>query len=356
MDVPAKDPLALPGVYAITNTLDGATYIGSTSRACGMRWAAHKNNLIKQRHINTLLQEAFNTFGMEAFTFAILETCNSKEALAESEKLWFTLFKKQHIPLYNLAPIRRGHTYSYRVPKPRLMRICLYCGKSFPSYPCQRGLYCCHQHYIAHTKRPISERFWELVDKSLGQHGCWPWKGPINDHGYGRFSICIDGKPKWELAHRVSFELVKGPILPGFFICHSCDVHHCCQPEHLLPGTASDNIADAVSKGRMAHGANASVNRYPEKVQRGNQHWTKRMPDLIPHGDNHYMKRLPNARKRLQGEQNHMAKFTDALALEAYKLKWTITLKQAANIYHVSITTISLLWNKKIYCHIHKPI
>lgn len=34
-------------------------------------------------------------------------------------------------------------------------------------------------------------------------------------------------------------------------VCHKCDVRHCVRPDHLFPGTQSDNIRDALRKGRF---------------------------------------------------------------------------------------------------------
>lgn len=44
----------------------------------------------------------------------------------------------------------------------------------------------------------------------------------------------------------------------GYFACHRCDEPRCSNVEHVFPGTASDNIRDAVRKNRMSgsiHGA-----------------------------------------------------------------------------------------------------
>lgn len=76
--------------------------------------------------------------------------------------------------------------------------------------------------------------------------GCWLWDGPIVLKGYGCFSF----KQKRRFAHRVSWELYKGSIPSGMLICHRCDIPSCVNPEHLFPGTYSDNINDMYAKGR----------------------------------------------------------------------------------------------------------
>jgi hypothetical protein len=42
----------------------------------------------------------------------------------------------------------------------------------------------------------------------------------------------------------------RGPIPPGLFVLHTCDVRRCINPEHLWLGTISDNKQDELKKGR----------------------------------------------------------------------------------------------------------
>lgn len=87
--------------------------------------------------------------------------------------------------------------------------------------------------------------FWQNIEKTAD--GCWLWKGS-SDHGYGR----VRSRGEW--AHRIAFRLVKGPIPDGFLVMHLCDNRPCINPDHLVPSTPTENVRDAVQKGRHRHG------------------------------------------------------------------------------------------------------
>lgn len=80
--------------------------------------------------------------------------------------------------------------------------------------------------------------------------GCWLWTGVLNRSGYGQTRPPGTGGNKRVLAHRVSYEAFVGPIPPGLFVCHSCDVRCCVNPDHLFVGVNLDNCRDMASKGR----------------------------------------------------------------------------------------------------------
>lgn len=106
------------------------------------------------------------------------------------------------------------------------------------------------------------ERFWSKVKKT---RGCWIWIGFVDALGYGKFRI---GR-KVENAHRVAYEIFKGPIKKGLIVCHSCDNPSCVNPKHLWIGTHRDNKMDCVSKGRAYIGGTPPRlfgNKHPNSI------------------------------------------------------------------------------------------
>lgn len=94
---------------------------------------------------------------------------------------------------------------------------------------------------------PVEARFIAQVVRDPG--GCWMWTGAVNESGYGVLSGPGLPRPK-VYAHRWSYEHHVGPLPADLFVLHSCDVPPCVNPAHLRPGTAADNAADKVARGR----------------------------------------------------------------------------------------------------------
>jgi HNH endonuclease len=70
---------------------------------------------------------------------------------------------------------------------------------------------------------------------------CWAWTGRLN-HGYS--SIYFAGRT--QPAHRVTYELLVGPIPSGLQIDHLCVNRPCLNPAHLEPVTARVNTQRAL--------------------------------------------------------------------------------------------------------------
>ena len=123
-----------------------------------------------------------------------------------------------------------------------------------------RGL--CHMHYqrwrlygnphYSKLRDPsiAAQRFWGQVDKR-GDDECWIWQGPTNGSGYGSFSSSVYGSTS---AHRHSYQVANGPLLPGMVVDHMCRRRACVNPAHLQAVTQKQNCEHKEASPRSVTG------------------------------------------------------------------------------------------------------
>jgi hypothetical protein len=114
----------------------------------------------------------------------------------------------------------------------------------------------CYKHYQRWLKhgdplmllldRSLSaiERYEAKIDRLTTPDGCHPWTAATTSNGYGEFGGTT--------AHRWGYINLIGVVPVGLSVLHHCDNPPCQNAAHWFLGTAADNAADKVSKGRQS--------------------------------------------------------------------------------------------------------
>ncbi|HWU28041.1 MAG TPA: HNH endonuclease signature motif containing protein [Microbacterium sp.] len=107
----------------------------------------------------------------------------------------------------------------------------------------------------AREKAKRTTRLLAMVTPQEDPDECWIWNHALTEEGYARL-----GWKGWsQLAHRVAYELLIGPIPEDMQIDHQCRTRSCINPRHLQAVTSQKNnenraiIAETASGFRNVH-------------------------------------------------------------------------------------------------------
>lgn len=106
------------------------------------------------------------------------------------------------------------------------------------------------------------ENYCDVKCKILGnvrkeENGCWIWQAATAGQ-YGK----IQFRKKTYSAHRTSYIVFRGEIEEGLWVCHTCDIPLCVNPDHLFAGTAKENAQDAMKKNRVSWRYSRDTNHF----------------------------------------------------------------------------------------------
>ena len=97
------------GIYLITNQINHNVYIGQTNDRFIERYWNHKWKLNNNSHDNIYLQNSWNKYGEENFTYSILHILSNNDNINELERYYINKFKLI-TSVYNIQKGGQDHT------------------------------------------------------------------------------------------------------------------------------------------------------------------------------------------------------------------------------------------------------
>lgn len=95
---------------------------------------------------------------------------------------------------------------------------------------------------------------WERIEKYTmpePNSGCWLWNGACGNDGYPRITIgsLKDNSKRSARVSRLVCEKIHG-LPDNMQALHRCDNVNCVNPDHIYPGTSSQNTKDCIDRNR----------------------------------------------------------------------------------------------------------
>lgn len=123
-------------IYKITNIQNGKVYIGQTVQSFRIRMNEHKKKM--RNGANFPLYNAMRKYGIENFTFEVIDNAASQEELNTKEMFWIHQFNSEHPNGYNLTSGGAGtlnyHHTEHDKEKMSALKIGVFDGDKNPFY------------------------------------------------------------------------------------------------------------------------------------------------------------------------------------------------------------------------------
>jgi hypothetical protein len=105
---------------------------------------------------------------------------------------------------------------------------------------------------MSNQSADTARAFWALVKKG-DRDECWDWAGKRDCFGYGK----AGGNVR---AHRLAYELARGPIPPGLVLRRRKQCGPlCCNPEHLMPRSRVEVGHEMAAAGKLKPRPNPDI-------------------------------------------------------------------------------------------------
>lgn len=89
------------GIYSIVNNINGYTYIGQTRQSFHRRYLHHRWKLRSGTHDNQHLQNAWNLYGEDAFSFIVIEVVDNIDLIDDFEIKYIDIYRDMNL-CYNI--------------------------------------------------------------------------------------------------------------------------------------------------------------------------------------------------------------------------------------------------------------